>query len=113
MMNFGGYINTEYHWRNILVCSSNTGFAFQIIDPSSSRWWFRFTYPLFDLATLDVCAPYFFTRTERLRFLKHYWGSKGLPLNAKQKAQIKKIAGLRCVVAEKELKRYRSILPDG
>jgi len=112
-MNTGGFINTEYHWRNILVQKNEAGFSFQVIDPSSSRWWFRLFYPSFDLATLDVCAPYFFTRTERLRFLKHYWGSEGLPLNAKQKAQIYKIAGLRRVVAEKELKRYRSILPDG
>lgn len=112
-MNIDGFINTEYHWRNILVRKNETDFCFQVIDPSSSRWWFRLFYPSFDLATLDVCAPYFFTRTERLRFLKHYWGSEGLPLNARQKAQIKKIAGLRCVVAEKELKRYRSILPAG
>lgn len=112
-MNIGGFINTEYHWRNILVRKNETDFCFQVIDPSSSRWWFRLFYPSFDLATLDVCAPYFFTRTERLRFLKHYWDSEGFPLNAKQKAQIKKIAGLRCVVAEKELKRYRSILPAG
>ncbi len=111
MMNFGGYINTEYHWRNILVCSSNTGFSFQIIDPSSSRWWFRFVCPLFDLATLDGCAPYFFTRTERLRFLKYYWGTEGRHLSPGQKKQIKRLTDTCRSVSRKELKRYRRILP--
>jgi hypothetical protein len=110
-MNAGGFINTEYHWRNILVSQTGTEFMFQLIDPSGSRWWFRFFYPLFDVATLDVCAPYFFTRTERLRFLKHYWNSGGNPLRARQKTKIKKIMDLCRIVSRKELKRYRRILP--
>lgn len=110
-MNTGGYINTEYHWRNILVQKNDAGFSFQVIDPSSSRWWFRFVCPWFDLATLDVCAPYFFTRTERLRFLKAYWGTEGKRLSFRQKKQIKNITDMRRSISRKELKRYRRILP--
>jgi len=29
-MNAGGYINTEYHWRNILVQKNDAGFSFQL-----------------------------------------------------------------------------------
>jgi hypothetical protein len=109
-MNAGGFINTEYHWRNILVCQSDGGFSFQVIDPSSSRWWYRFWMPFFDLATLDVCAEHFFTRAERLRFLKHYFGCEGQSLTARQKKQVAQIAALKAKVAEKESKRYSHIL---
>lgn len=109
-MNAKGFINTEYHWRNILVRQSGGGFSFQVIDLSSSRPWYRFFMPLFDLATLDVCAGHFFTRTERLRFLKFYLGCEGKPLTARQKKQAARIAALRDTVSKKEMKRYRHIL---
>jgi hypothetical protein len=111
-MNAGGYINSEYHWRNILVRQTADGFAFQVIDPSSSRRRLRFWYPYFDLATLDVCGAFFFTRSERLRFLKWYWGCPGRPLTRRQKKQVGKIAALRDTLAAKELKRYGHILTN-
>jgi len=109
-MNAGGFINTEYHWRNILVCQTGNRFSFQVIDLSSSRPWYRFSMPFFDLATLDVCAGHFFTRPERLRFFKLYFGCEGTPLTARQKKQAARIAALRDTISQKEMKRYRHIL---
>ena len=110
-MNAGGFINSEYHWRNILVINQCDGVAFQLIDPSSSRRRYRLFYPFFDVATLDVCAPFFFTRTERLRFFKQYLDRMGRPLTKRHKKWLQQIAVLRSRISQKELKRYRAILP--
>jgi len=109
-MNAGGFINSQYHWRNILVQQIQGGFEFQVIDPSSCRQRYRWLWPYFDVATLDICARYFFTRTERLRFLKTYWNCQGQRLTRRQKRLIRKISVLRDRLSQKELKRYRPIL---
>lgn len=111
-MNDGGFVNGEYHWRNILVQKMESSFRFQVIDPSGSRRRYRMLYPFFDLATLDVCGPYFFTRTERLRFFKRYAESSNARLSPQQKSRLGKILRLRDKIARKELKRYRKIIPD-
>ena len=111
-MNTGRYVNGQYHWRNILVCRRDNEITFQVIDPSSSRWWYRLVCPLYDLATLDVCAPHFFTRSERLRFFKRHQHTTGRPLTARQKKQLRKIALLRDEIAKKEMVRYHFILPS-
>ena len=111
-MNTGGFINSQFHWRNILVRKTKDGFAFQVIDPSSSRQRLRLLYPYYDLATLDVCGSHFFTRAERLRFLKCYWGSNGERLTDDQKKQVSKIAALRETLSKAELVRYRHILAN-
>jgi hypothetical protein len=111
-MNENRFVNSEYHWRNILITTTDNDFTFQVIDPSSSRRRYKWTRPFFDLATLDVCAPYFFTRSERLRFLKQYHQILlGQPLTAKQKKRVRQISALREIVAKKELKRHSNILP--
>lgn len=110
-MNAGRYVNGQYHWRNILVLSREDEFAFQVIDPSSSRWRYRWFCPLYDLATLDVCAAYFFTRTERLRFFKSYQCAANKPLTCRQKKQVRQIVALRDKIAESEIVRYRFMLP--
>lgn len=112
-MNAGGFINSEYHWRNILVCRTAGQIFFQVIDPSGSRRRYRLLHPFFDLATLDVCAPFFFTRTERLRFFKLYQEGPHRPLTKKQKRQLKQILTLRQRICKQELKRYHKILPPG
>lgn len=109
-MNTNGFINSEYHWRNILVQHTQDRFTFQVIDPSSSRQRYRWIWPYFDAATLDICARYFFTRSERLRFLKIYWGRPKQPLTRRQKRLIGKLSALRDRLAKKEIKRYRHIL---
>jgi hypothetical protein len=110
-MNAGRFVNGQYHWRNILVRAQDDQFIFQVIDPSSSRLRYRLMYPLYDLATLDVCAPYFFTRSERLAFFKSYQNTANRPLTRRQKKQLFKIAALREKIAKKEMKRYQFILP--
>ena len=112
-MNQNRFVNSEYHWRNILVRQTDETFFFQVIDPSSSRRRYKWIYPFFDLVTLDVCAPYFFSRTERLRFFKLYEGCLTRPLTARQKKKLRNITALRQNVAKKELKRHRNILPAG
>ncbi|NLW83493.1 MAG: hypothetical protein GXY41_03665 [Phycisphaerae bacterium] len=111
-MNAGGYVNSEYHWRNILVQKSEDGVGFQVIDPSGSRLRYKLRYPYFDLATLDVCAPFFFSRTERLRFFKQYQGCSEEKLTSHLKKKVLAILTLRGKIAKKELKRYRKILPN-
>lgn len=109
-MNAGGFVNGEYHWRNILVCKTDKGYDFKIIDPSSSRRRYRLLYPFFDLATLDVAAPFFFSRSERLRFFKHYIGRSEVRLAQGDKQLLGKIDALRRKITQKELNRYRHIL---
>ena len=111
-MNQNRFVNSEYHWRNILVRQTDDTFSIQVIDPSSSRRRYGLIYPFFDLVTLDVCAPFFFTRTERLRFFKLYENSSDSPLTVPQKKKLRKIITLRKTVAKKELKRHKKILPD-
>jgi len=108
-MNAGRFVNGEYHWRNILVRHDGTAHRFQVIDPSASRLRCRLFHPLFDLTTLDVCAPFFFSQPERLRFFKHYAGTENQPLTARQKRQLRRLLALRRRIAKEELKRYRAI----
>ncbi len=110
-MNANRFINSEFHWRNLMIAENNTDFTFQIIDPSGRRRRYQLLYPFFDLATLDVCAPFFFTRSERLRFYKIHHDCQNQPLNPEQKNEIKRLLRLREKVCRKELKRYRDILP--
>jgi len=112
-MNAGRFVNSEYHWRNILVQNDGTTCRLQVIDPSASRWRCRLFCPLFDLATLDVCAPFFFSQTERLRFFKYYTGTENQPLTVQQKRQLRRLLALRRRIAKKELKRYRAIYREG
>jgi hypothetical protein len=110
-MNADGFVNSEFHWRNILVRQTGESFAFWVIDPSSRRLRYRVLAPVFDVATLDVCAPWFFTRAERLRFMKVYWNCAESPLTDRHKKHLRTIAAIRNTIAKKELNRYRTILP--
>lgn len=112
-MNREGFINGQFFWRNILVSyQPPTGFGFQVIDPSSSRRWARWFAPYYDLACLDIAAPYFFSRTERLFFLGRYLGiiDEGKVLIKKHKSLIKKILNLEKRLAPREQKRLKKIL---
>lgn len=108
IMNEKRYVNGEYHWRNILVCKKNNTWQFQIIDPSSRRFRDKIFKPYFDLATLDVYSEKFFSKIERLRFLKFYFGKSG-SFSQKEKKLIAKIEKLRDKIKRKELKRYESV----
>jgi len=110
-MNAGRFVNSEYHWRNILVRCDGAEVSFKVIDPSASRFRYRLFFPWFDLATLEVCAPYFFSRSERLLFFKCWEQMEDRPLTRCQRKRIAKIRKLSERIGRKELKRYRHILP--
>ena len=110
-MNLGGFLNTEFHWRNILVRASDGQFHFQVIDPSARRWRYQWLYPYYDLATIDIAAPHFFSATERLFFFKVYHGCGKQRLTRKQKNLIRKIQRLRLQLLPKEESRYQNFLP--
>jgi hypothetical protein len=72
-----GYQDRDLHWRNILVRRDEAGqLVVHWIDSPNGRWlrllpgWLRAR----DLADLDLPAPRWFTRTERLRFCLVYAG---------------------------------------
>lgn len=112
-MNREGFINGQFFWRNILVSYQPPAeFSFQVIDPSSSRRWAQWFMPYYDLACLDIAAPYFFSRTERLLFLKRYLGLNGSGkfLVKKYKSLIKKMLRLEHKLAPREQKRLKKIL---
>lgn len=109
-MHIDGFINGKYHWRNILVRATEGAFVFQVIDPSSSRQRYQWRWPFYDISTLDICAPFYFSRTDRLRFVKAYWGCPNVSLTLWQKRRIEKIASLRDRIAKTEWKRYKHIV---
>lgn len=93
-MNADGFLNTEFHWRNLLIEANEKNFVLQVIDPSAHRRRYQWLYPFFDLATMDIAAPFFFSRSERLRFYKCYHNTLKQKLNQKQKKEIKQIQRL-------------------
>lgn len=71
-----GFVHHDYFWRNILLNGQSLA-RFSLIDSHKGRcWkpWMESRGRAKDLATLDTPAPWFFRRTERLRFLLHYRG---------------------------------------
>lgn len=111
-MNADGFVNSEFHWRNILVGEQSGAFRFQAIDPSGSRPAYRFLRPTFDIASLDVAAPWFFSRSERLRFFKRVLGLPGERLSGSSRRLLRKTLALRDRIARKEMKRCLPFLPS-
>lgn len=81
-MHRAGYLSRDFHWRNILIAADSGQPRFFVIDnprglflPSGrlTRW-----LAAGDLAALDLPAPHYLTRTDRLRFLKVYAGAARL-----------------------------------
>jgi hypothetical protein len=73
------FVHHDYFWRNILL-SGNSLERFWLIDtPKGRRWrWRQWRNRAKDLGTLDAAAPFFFRRTERLRFFLRYAGASKL-----------------------------------
>jgi hypothetical protein len=70
------FCHHDYFWRN-LILSGGSPSQFWLIDSHKGRIWKAWSGRrgrVKDLATLDAPAPYFFRRTERLRFLLEYLG---------------------------------------
>lgn len=104
-MNEDGFINGEYHWRNILLTDNGKQFTFQIIDCSRHRLAEQYFSPYLDLASLDVYAEEFFSVKERMMFLKTYLGVEKL---IHQRKLVKHILEMKQKVSLKEMKRYKS-----
>ncbi|MEQ8764356.1 MAG: lipopolysaccharide kinase InaA family protein [Planctomycetota bacterium] len=72
-----GFVDRDLHWRNLLVRrTADGGFELGKIDSPRGHWpkseGARTRGAARDLAALDLPAPGYFRRTERLRFLDRY-----------------------------------------
>jgi len=97
-LHHAGYAQGRLFWRNVLVRVGPTGAPeFYLLDPEppkrlerlgrGGRWW------LWELAKLAASAQPFTTRTERLRFVRRYFGIKKLTADAKgQVHEIERLA---------------------
>lgn len=76
-MHAGGFVDGDLHYRNVLYRSTNDRPLFFIIDSPKGRhmtrfWFIKKRRTIHDLACLDKDSPMYFTRCDRLRFLKAY-----------------------------------------
>jgi hypothetical protein len=101
------FVHHDYFWRNILLSGESLEHFF-LIDAHKGRTW----YPgealrgrAKDLAALDAPAPWYFRRTERLRFLLRYLGQTRLNSSAKQLARLS--LRLARPMREKQLQRVK------
>jgi hypothetical protein len=70
------FVHHDYFWRNILLSGKSLAHFF-LIDSHKGRCWKSWGESggrAKDLATLDSPAPWFFRRSERLRFFLAYRG---------------------------------------
>jgi tRNA A-37 threonylcarbamoyl transferase component Bud32 len=68
------FVHHDYFWRNILLTGRSLD-HFHLIDAHKGRCWRSWeagACQVKDLAALDAPAPWFFRRTERLRFFLAY-----------------------------------------
>jgi len=92
-----GFSHGNLFWRNVLVRYGPDGRPeFFFLDPQPPHAWERFgaggSWWLRELAQVLVSALPFTTRTERLRFVRHYLGAR--PLTPETKADIREIERL-------------------
>lgn len=75
----------DLHWRNVLVDGREN--IFLIDCPKGKqirwRWWMRFCAAR-DMGTLDTYAAFYFTRRERMRFLRHYCAGLDLSFSTRK-----------------------------
>ncbi|MEI6085486.1 MAG: lipopolysaccharide kinase InaA family protein [Verrucomicrobiota bacterium] len=92
-----GFVHHDLYWRNIIL----SGNRFFLLDahkggPGDIAQ---------DLATLDAAAPFFFRRTERLRFFLRYRQHESLTTEDKQ--LIARLLALAAPQRDRQLKRIR------
>lgn len=93
------FFHCDLYWRNILV----SGSTFYLID--AHKGGYRRGSAAQDLATLDAPAPWFFRRTERLRFLLRYRNHRRL--TAADKKLLREVLRRASPMREKQLGRVR------
>jgi hypothetical protein len=81
------FVHHDLFWRNIIL-SGHAPDRFHLIDAHKGRIWRdELAGRSQDLAALDAPAPFFFRRTERLRFLLRYRGHARLTDDDRRLAQ--------------------------
>ena len=101
------FAHQDLYWRNIILNGTSLE-HFHLIDAHKSRCWSaanELPCRAQDLATLDAPAPWFFRRSERLRFYLRYIGHNKLADHDKQLIRLAlQIAG---PLRERQLRRIR------
>lgn len=74
------FVHHDYFWRNILLSGKSLAHFFLIDSHKGCTWnsWADARNRAKDLATLDAPAPWYFRRSERLRFFLTYLGHERL-----------------------------------
>ena len=101
------FVHHDYFWRNILLHGESLEHFF-LIDAHKGRAWIpggERRGRASDLAALDAPAPWFFRRTERLRFFLRYLGRPRL--DAPGRRLLRATLALAQPMREKQLRRVR------
>jgi tRNA A-37 threonylcarbamoyl transferase component Bud32 len=79
------FVHHDYYWRNILLSGKSLGHFFLIDSHKGRPWkpWAEERSRAKDLATLDSPAPWYFRRSERMRFFLGYRGHARLTTSDK------------------------------
>ena len=97
------FVHCDLFWRNIIV----SGNSFFLIDAHKGHLWRNeLAGRAHDLATLDAPAPWFFRRTQRLRFLLRYLNRP--KLTAADKQLVRLTLKLAAPLRERQLARVRA-----
>lgn len=99
------FVHHDLFWRNILLSGARLD-HFYLIDAHKGRCWWPWAETASrakDLATLDAPAPWFFRRSERLRFLLHY--RQHARLTAADKQLIRRVLRIAAPLRERQRRR--------
>jgi tRNA A-37 threonylcarbamoyl transferase component Bud32 len=94
------FVHHDLYWRNILL-AGNSLEHFYLLDAHKGGP----GDPAQDLATLDAPAPWFFRRTERLRFFLRYRAHDRL--SGEDKRLVRRLLRLAAAMRERQLRRVR------
>lgn len=107
-MHDAGFVHHDYFWRNIILSGTRVD-TFHLIDAHKGRrraGGLGVRHRVKDLACLDAPAPWFFRRSERLRFYLRYAGQDRL--TGPDKALIRQVLALAHPMRERQVGRVRS-----
>jgi tRNA A-37 threonylcarbamoyl transferase component Bud32 len=99
------FVHHDLFWRNILLSGAQLDHFYLIDAHKGRRWrpWAETASRAKDLATLDAPAPWFFRRSERLRFLLRYRQHARLP--AADKPFIRRVLRIAAPLRERQRRR--------
>ncbi len=100
------FVHCDLFWRNIILSGSSLDHFYLIDAHKGHIWRNELAGRAHDLATLDAPAPWFFRRTERLRFLRRYLGRAKLTAADKKLARL--VLNLAAPLRDRQLRRVRS-----